>query len=96
MFDLAELQAGILEDFAELQGIVSDPDDIQSEIRAVKWRRYQREWIQAKRARLAKYPPRFCLCCGKVLPKHTTGRKRHWCGESCRCKFRRNNDNRAN
>lgn len=96
MFDLAELREGILGDFAEAQAMVCQVDDVWAEQRANKWREYQREWVRAKRAKLAKYPPKVCLYCGKEIPKQTTGRTRDWCGESCRCKFRRNHDHRAN
>lgn len=96
MFDSAALRADILADFDEVQAMTCDVDGIWADIRANRWREYQREWVREKRAKVAKYPPRFCLCCGKALPQHTIGRKRNWCGESCRCKARRNHDNRAN
>ena len=96
MFDSASLRADILADFDEVQAMSCDVENVWADLRASKWRAYQREWVRAKRARLAKYPPKVCLCCGKELPKQTTGRPRDWCGESCRCKFRRNHDHRAN
>lgn len=95
MFDSAALRADILADFEEVQAMSCNVEEIWADLRANKWREYQREWVRAKRAKRAKYPPRFCLCCGKALPKQTTGRERRWCGESCRCRARRNRDNRA-
>ena len=92
MFDLAELHAGILEDFADVQAMVCQVDDIWAERRANKLREYQREWVREKRAKLAKYPPRFCLCCGKLLEPGAR-RPRLYCSGKCQKKKSRMSEN---
>ena len=88
MFNTAELYADILSEFAEMQAIVSDPDEIEAETRLVRWRAYQREWAREKRARLTKTASRFCLCCGKALEPGAR-RPRLYCGPACLMKKRR-------
>lgn len=88
MFDSAALRADILADFDEVQAMTCDVDGIWADIRANRWREYQREWVREKRAKVAKYPPRFCLCCGKRLDPGKR-RPRLYCGAACKMRKRR-------
>ena len=92
MFDSAALRADILADFDEVQAMTCDVDGIWADLRAAKWREYQREWARAKRAKLAKYHPRFCLCCGELLQPGAR-RPRLYCGATCRKKKERASQN---
>ena len=88
MFDSATLRADILADFDEVQAMSCDVENIWADLRASKWRAYQREWARAKRAKLAKYPPKVCLYCGKELEPGAR-RPRLYCGPACKMKRRR-------